>query len=321
MRKLAMTTASIVLAFAGIIVGANVAAAQTGWSAPTQVAPGEYLASVSCPTTSFCAAVGSGFQNSASGNGTYGTALAWNGTRWSSPRDVDGYSGLEAVSCASPSFCVAVDMSGHAVSWNGRSWSRPEPVANGYLTGVSCTAAGVCVALDGLTGTAFAFSGGAWVPDGQPVYSGDLSDAISCPTTSNCMVVSDGGISVSGGSGMWSPAGVPTSDFRGVSCPAIGWCVVAADTASNAPGHIFTTGPGGWQPTTVPNFAPTSVSCASRSMCTVTGRSRAVMWDGTHWSSPQMADTANTGLTSISCPTTTFCVAVDQGGNAVEWRS
>jgi hypothetical protein len=37
---------------------------------------------------------------------------------------------------------------------------------------------------------------------------------------------------------------------------------------------------------------------------------------GLHWSSPQVIDTTGATLSGVSCPTTTFCMAVDTAGNA-----
>jgi hypothetical protein len=43
---------------------------------------------------------------------------------------------------------------------------------------------------------------------------------------------------------------------------------------------------------------------------------RAATFDGTAWSAPQRVDAGGIGLNSSSCPTPTFCAAVDDSGNA-----
>jgi hypothetical protein len=73
----------------------------------------------------------------------------FNGSAWSPPADVDGSHTLNSVSCASRSFCVAVDQQGDALTFNGRSWSAPARIAgpNGELVSVSCAARAFCVAV------------------------------------------------------------------------------------------------------------------------------------------------------------------------------
>jgi len=96
----------------------------TSWSRLTTVSPGA-LYGVSCPSTSFCVAVGN--------NG--GTTLAeqWNGASWSTMTTTNPGAGrLHAVSCASITFCVAVGYYYNpssntdqtlAEQWDGASWS------------------------------------------------------------------------------------------------------------------------------------------------------------------------------------------------------
>jgi hypothetical protein len=77
----------------------------SSWSAPVLIDPIGYLASVSCPSSSFCVAVD-----------WDGNALTWNGSSWSAPVSIDpNGGGFNSVSCASSSFCVAVDSYGNAV--------------------------------------------------------------------------------------------------------------------------------------------------------------------------------------------------------------
>ena len=74
--------------------------------------PPSFLNWVSCPTATFCVAVGSD-----------GNAIEWNGTTWSAPQSVDPnlatsgqpLLGIDAVSCPAASFCVALFADGNAV--------------------------------------------------------------------------------------------------------------------------------------------------------------------------------------------------------------
>jgi hypothetical protein len=45
----------------------------------------------------------------------------------------------------------------------------------------------------------------------------------------------------------------------------------------------------------------------------------ALTYDGTSWSSPDSIDAANQ-IISVSCPTTSFCVAVDSVGNVFTYN-
>lgn len=81
------------------------------------------LVSVSCVSASFCMGVED-----------EGYAFVFDGSSWSAPVRIDpqgvsctndicdGGTGLISVSCASPSFCAAVDGYGNAFTFNGSSW-------------------------------------------------------------------------------------------------------------------------------------------------------------------------------------------------------
>lgn len=142
------------------------------------------LATVACGTGTFCIAVDGegdayyyvGRWSSGPGLGggpsavscvsptfcvaTVGGTTEWNGQVWSRPSDVDPLGRLDAVSCTSPSFCVAADTVGNVLAWNGSSWSVPQPVDPG--------AAGAAIAPHGIT-------------------------AVSCIGATFCVAVDDGG--------------------------------------------------------------------------------------------------------------------------------
>jgi hypothetical protein len=115
---------------------------------------------VSCPSTSFCAAV------------DYGpNVVTFNGTSWSKPSAIDPGTYLQAVSCASASFCVAIDRKGNALTFNGRTWSLPVNAdPNGLTMGeggvswpvVSCPTSEFCAAVDGASGNVVTFDGRGW---------------------------------------------------------------------------------------------------------------------------------------------------------------
>jgi hypothetical protein len=132
----------------------------TSWSPATAVDPGNQLSTVSCPSATFCAAV------------DYGPdVVTLNGTAWSKPSAIDPGGHVQAVSCASASFCVAIDRKGNALTFNGTTWSAPVNAApDGLSMGeggiswpvVSCPTSSFCAAVDGGGGNALTFNGSTW---------------------------------------------------------------------------------------------------------------------------------------------------------------
>jgi hypothetical protein len=127
----------------------------SAWVTPVDVTP-PLLHAVSCSAENWCLAMDSN---------SY--ASTWNGRTWTGPRFVDpesmavsqkasttpvswgqGDFGLLSVSCASRTFCVAIDDAGYAVSFNGTSWSPPVSIGPGLENQdmVACAAPELCVA-------------------------------------------------------------------------------------------------------------------------------------------------------------------------------
>jgi hypothetical protein len=112
------------------------------------------LNSISCPTRTFCVAVGA---SSPSGSGTPSASLVetWNGSSWTAaPGLLNG--SLNEASCSSASECMAIGEdqagNGQAEAWNGTRWrSIPPPSPFGQhahtllLTAVLCRAHAACV--------------------------------------------------------------------------------------------------------------------------------------------------------------------------------
>ena len=194
---------------------------------------GEYdlVHGVSCTSTHFCMALGnvgalvwdgagwrkrSGATGGTDGNGVLSCASSrfcanihdnlpnyWNGSSWhwssykteslsnAIPRD-DAF--MSALSCASATFCVAVDTRTTPLIWDGHTWlystvSGPPP----GLTSVSCTSASFCVATSSTTGLALRWDGALWVPT-APLGLGKLPTVVSCTdSTKRCLAVTDRG--------------------------------------------------------------------------------------------------------------------------------
>jgi uncharacterized protein YceK len=285
--------------------------AKSNWSSPVSVAHGTSLSTVDCPTTTFCLAVddhGNVFRfNGATWStaGTTGIATAgasslscagpsfctvlaegadqvaiWNGSAFGTPTTLPAQS-LDAVGCATPSFCVAIDGVGDGYYFDGSSWSNR---ANdwGSVASISCPSVTFCVSVGVGIST---WDGQAWT---QPQPFGLVSDnltGVSCPSVTFCQVVdASGEVETWNGSTWAGPGQVPKPtgagsggvDLSDVSCP-------------------------------------TTVFCAA-----VGTAGLAAAWSGADWAS-QTVD-PGPSLTSVSCAMATFCVAVDQEGRALVYQ-
>lgn len=158
------------------------------------------LRGVSCPTPSFCVAVGQR-------GGSTALIETWNGRSWmSTPTGLPpGTSDLQGVSCPSPHFCVAVGSQDQATlveATSGARWSvMPSP--NGpttfysTLSGVSCNATPFCMAVGfyyvskavGTVPFSVTYNGTSWsaVPGRRPL-SGELS-SVACLPPHFCVAV------------------------------------------------------------------------------------------------------------------------------------
>jgi len=281
------------------------------------------LLGVSCPTASFCAAVGQFTQNFT------GTSLTemWNGAAWTSqpfpvPADSAG-AGLTAVSCTSPGFCEAVgsyldNSTGAnvtlAATWNGTAWSlQPSPnPADAFfeqLNTVSCASPTFCEAWGSGNGgnpgptVAEQWNGSSWQL--QTVPSDATVNSVSCASAKFCEAVGSGPAYTWNGS-QWSAQTIPgpagSGSLGGVSC--------ALPRSCEAVGQYFNNGPvvgvaaafqgSAWSSQSTPNPAGATfthlnaISCASVNACEAGGdfqvevtannpKAVAEAWNGKAW--------------------------------------
>ena len=171
------------------------------------------LFAVSCPTTTWCAAVGHDLTDEVQRTSVAGLAIDtvlgernrhafiehWDGTdfRLVPVADLLSQDGLFDVSCPATTFCMAVgaDPSGPmAEAWNGALWSRaPKPLA-GKTTGwesISCTSSVFCVEV-GEPRDIQSWNGAAWTRMSAPPKGG-MKDLhvfdVSCTSEQFCMAV------------------------------------------------------------------------------------------------------------------------------------
>jgi hypothetical protein len=172
----------------------------SSWSGYTQPLGGANIASfvaVSCTGSDFCAALGVTTTNPETSlyrSGTWGPPVIIGPNPY--PDSVVGSGNYpSSVSCATPTFCVAVDWLGQAFAFDGSSWSA-HTVDENSLNTVSCPSSGLCVAGDG-NGDELTLTGGAWSAPAQVDSNGQIGE-ISCPSVQLCFALDpDGEVVVS----------------------------------------------------------------------------------------------------------------------------
>jgi hypothetical protein len=214
-------------------------------------------------------------------------------------------SGLAGVSCVSGSWCLAVGGAEGATLteiWNGSSWTH-EPTANvGTPAGVSCVSTAWCMAVG--AEHAARWTGSNWESVPLPTVGGAESTSFisdSCTSTTFCIAAGQANFS----GGEFTPI---TAKWNGTT-----WSLLTTPS-----------------PTGSVNTDLVSVSCPAENSCTAvggydndegifTGEAYAEHWNGSAWTiqtTPNPGSGIYSGLNSVSCPTTTSCVAVgywDQG--------
>ncbi|HEX8078889.1 MAG TPA: hypothetical protein VF557_01630 [Jatrophihabitans sp.] len=241
---------------------------------------------------------------------TKATAAMFNGASWSAPQTVDYLPGdLTGVSCTAASFCMAVETGGHALSYNGTAWTSPKQIDGGVaLTGVSCTGPSFCVAVDSL-GRALAFDGSGW-SSAAPVYPGRLA-AVSCTSSSFCVAVGADKAATFNGSSWTTPVPIVSgSSLSAVSCRSTTFCVAITKS-----GNATRFNGAGWSAlgyTTTSGNVHT-ISCPTTSYCLASSFSQLSSWNGSAWSRyPYIVPAA--AVYAASCPQAEFCVAAAGGG-------
>jgi hypothetical protein len=208
--------------------------------------PGSRTAAVSCPTPSLCAVVDNTGHTYTKQNGSWLAAQTFGEPQASAPSagPVSLYqSGRVGVSCPDPTSCTAV-VGSSVLDWNGVTWSQE---AAPWATSLA-------------PGTA-------------------VPEAISCPTTSLCVIVNGDDIVVRGSNHTWTPRQLldPGRQLDSISCPSTQFCIAADD------------------------------------------RGGVMSWNGTTWSGPTPAiptasEYPGVGI-SVSCPSAQFCMVMNGDGD------
>jgi len=266
------------------------------------------LSSVSCSSTSICAAVGNWAHSLSTPE--HNLADRWQNGRWTitpTPQAAGAAgSGLYSISCASANACTAVGnyaKKGAGVAfaekWNGTSWNLEIPAepTSSELLGVSCSSATSCEAVGNSGNDAFAeaWNGTNWRVQSVP-----------------------------------KPAGVAFTRFYSVSCTSTRACTAVGYRSSPDNARTFAERWDGasWSLEQTPSPASamltslSGVSCYLPKACTAAGTyvasdgaqlTLSEVWNGSNWkiqSTPNRAGTVMGSFSSVSCTTAGACIAV-----------
>jgi hypothetical protein len=253
----------------------------------------EQLLSVSCPSASFCVAVGTQLVD---GVGHGEVISHYDGLSWHrvSPPPGSGFR-LDSVSCTGPSFCLALSRSSRALRWDGTAWTLtpPLPATLAGTQRVSCSAPDRCVALksfwhSGVSADLHRWDGTAWTPEWrapgpmEQLVPGD----VSCSPAGLCVMVGMSmGISGDGmpnkafalasrNGGPWVPTDPPADlgPAGAVSCLSATTCVAMSGSGVATSYGVWTDG-AGWrvrQAPADPGDLWRSLSCVPQ-RCVVVG--------------------------------------------------
>ncbi|HSZ45722.1 MAG TPA: hypothetical protein VK823_10325 [Streptosporangiaceae bacterium] len=326
------------------------------WSAPATVAATDLLTSVSCPSDSFCMAVSqAGLAYTYTGSGwsaavnvdapiealqvscasttlcaavtSSGGAVLYTGT-WSAPATLNASEPADSVSCpVGTSFCMALSGGSYYTS-DGTTWTEATSFDPGKPSVLSCASATYCMMTDGsrifvLDGTSLTSSSAP----GGPLHG--FTYSVSCATTTFCVAVDWSGAYLVYNGKKWSaPQTINplASAVDAVSCPSPGFCMaVDASTSNGEGGHIFMFNGRTWTYEGQDALPLSSVSCTGPDFCEMLsygtdGSVYTATWNGTSVGNGSL-DTylgfgPEPGEGRVSCATQSFCVAVDQLGNA-----
>jgi hypothetical protein len=290
----------------------------TAWRVQPTPAPAQtsdsHLASVSCANHTFCSAVGTDVLTS---KRWITLAEVWRGKRWeitpTPPLKALLFNTLRAVSCSSPTDCMAVGtVHDQALieHWNGAKWKiqhapRPAGSESSLLYGVSCVTRKWCMAVgyygsptDGILAFTEIWTGKHWSIRPAQQISGSASQllGVSCTSRMSCTAAGTYG------------------DLESLNYPL----------AEHWNGKIWTT-----QPVPHPkgqlDSSLTSVGCSKAHACTAVGEyfektgriyTFAESWNGKAWVLQPTVNPSktNNNLSGVACTSAAACTAV--GGYA-----
>jgi YVTN family beta-propeller protein len=250
---------------------------------------------------------------------------------------------LDAISCPSPSLCVAVDDEGQIISTTTPSTTQPWPQTiadpGNQLQDLSCPASNLCVAVDQLGNIVTSVDPGAgpgalWtVKDADP---GGRLHAISCPSTTLCVAVDSIHTVIStdpsdGASAQWTvsaPIETGRFGFADISCGSSSLCMIV-DANGDAWTSTNPTSASSWSSAHVVSGNSTllAVSCTpAADLCVAVDSGSAAYYTtdpasgaSATWTSE--GSIANSFVYDIDCPSSRLCVAGDNNGDILSSKT
>ena len=197
---------------------------------------------------------------------------------------------------------------------------QPDPFQGGFSS-VSCTTGPVCVA-GGAGGVVYVQSGGSWTGPTVLGSQGNSVDSISCVSSTFCAAALQLGSNkaepLTYNGTTWTVWPAVTGGIGSISCVSATFCV---GLTGGGTGQYFTFNGTAWSPAAAAaQPLGSSVSCTSTTQCVSVRKNSYQTFNGTAWSASVVIDPATgAALESVSCPSDTFCVAVDNAGNYLQY--
>lgn len=215
------------------------------------------------------------------------------------------------------------------------SWYTHALAGSPDLTAISCapsttTTAGLCMATsDGKTAylsDAPGQGGSSWQP--SAAYSAGSHLAVACPSTSLCISTTSGQTNIAaitGTTATWTNSSANNADFTADVCPSSSFCLHTDYSSETTEGVVYATKPAessSWGTLIDNSVKGYGLACAPLTTSTsglcvdvgAEGRMSTSTDPSSTWTTGATIDGTNK-LTGVSCPTTSFCAAIDNAGN------
>jgi hypothetical protein len=181
------------------------------------------------------------------------------------------------------------------------------------MTAVSCRSSSFCVAVgfassaSGFQGIAQIYNGTSWTSPAVVDADGGF-EAVSCASTTFCVATDSNGRGLRFNGSSWAAPSTITGFgtlVTSVSCPTTTYCLAVGDNGEAAQYNA-----GYWAATASFAGHAAPVSCGSATFCVDGKGSR---YNASAWS--QVDGPYTIATVAVSCPTNSFCAAVDGLGD------
>jgi hypothetical protein len=307
--------------------------------ASASAASGASLAAVSCPTASWCMAVGSYTTSGVE----HALAQVWNGTSWRILKAPGA--ALTGLSCTATWFCLATGGPTKAERWNGTTW-REIPGPQGAVSPPSCGSRSWCVVINGsITNPPETFAetwnGHRWrtwwedtdlCVQNAPGYPCSLYD-VACGSAANCVTVgtysayiytNEPPASVAGGytwnGKTWTPVNFDDTgpvwedvgEVGPITCTGA-FCLAFGASLNELFAGTWNATTQTWARIATPLSGASTMSCGTSTSCMALGDrfgEYGQYWNGTTWTAARtIREGRDPQLGSVSCHGAT-CLAV-----------